>query len=81
MSAGKPAGDRFTKVAKKHRGDIRAVTSSENNKAGKKSRIAMYGVRNSSFLPIFSPKKGSKLRLYLFHDFSRNSPRVTMKTP
>jgi hypothetical protein len=80
MSRDNPADDGYITVAKKHHGAISPVTSSENNKTGRKSRTAMYG--GAKFLsPACVFQKGSKLKLYLFHDFSRNAPRVTMKTP
>jgi len=70
MSSSNPVEDGYIAVTKKYRGDIRAVTSIENNKTGRKIRNAIYGVRTSSSLPIvFQKKKRAKLKLYLFHDF------------
>jgi hypothetical protein len=72
-SYGNPTDDGFTIVTKKKCGDVRVGNHiSENNKTGRKLRTPVYGVRNSSSLPVVSKRPKTKA---LF--VSRLSPEVS----
>jgi hypothetical protein len=71
--SGNATDDGFTIVTKKKRGDVRVVNHiSENNKRGRKLGTRMFGVRNSSSLPVVSKRPKTKA---LF--VSRLSPEVS----
>jgi hypothetical protein len=71
-SRGNPTEDGFITVTKKKRGAVGAVNYSENNKIGRKLRTPMYGVRNSSSVPVVSKRAKTKA---LF--VSRFSPELS----
>jgi hypothetical protein len=73
-SPGNPAENGFVTVTRKKLGDIRTVNSSENNKTGRKFGTPIYGLCNSSSLPVVSKRVKTKA-LFVW----RFSPEVSAR--
>ena len=70
-SPGNPTEDSFITVAKKKRGDVGAVKSSDNTKIARRFRAPVHGVCNTSFISVV-PKRIKTKSLFI----ARFSPKV-----